>query len=307
MRNTQLLKDNLVAEGFTGQFNDSLKRFLVDRGYTGHINEALNTYLKELGYTGQLSEKLKQWEDDGLPVEFNPSVLYFDSDRGLWLDPTPPYTWEDAAGTIAATGTDPIGLIEDRSGNDVDADQPDDNTRRPLLASPHANGGGLMTFDGVNDRLLFDLTSDQRSDNMTLMMVINTTKTNWMPVGTVVNGSQNYIAAVQDGSAVTALSAGVGTPTYWADGVNINPSTRGDLHDSYATGSNVILEIRDLDLTHSDWGTMQLSGWRSIEDNLTFIIGGTVGEVFLFDEDYVSSEKRDLNRERLADRYGITL
>ena len=76
-----------------------------------------------------------------------PGVYY----EGAWYDPSDLTTvWQDAAGTTPATAGDPVGRIDDKSGNGNHATQ-STATARPTLQT----SGGLyyLDFDGVDDYL----------------------------------------------------------------------------------------------------------------------------------------------------------
>jgi len=79
------------------------------------------------------------------------AALFSSGEEGAWYDPSDSTTvWQDAAGTIAATVGDPVGRIDDKSGNGNHATQ-STSTARPTLQS----SGGLyyLDFDGVDDYL----------------------------------------------------------------------------------------------------------------------------------------------------------
>jgi hypothetical protein len=80
---------------------------------------------------------------------FSPLDLFGSGEEGAWYDPSDLSTvWQDAAGTTPATAGDPVGRIDDKSGNGNHATQ-STSTARPTLQT----SGGLyyLDFDGVDD------------------------------------------------------------------------------------------------------------------------------------------------------------
>jgi len=77
------------------------------------------------------------------------AALFGSGEEGAWYDPSDLSTvWQDAAGTTPATAGDPVGRIDDKSGNGNHATQ-STSTKRPTLQT----SGGLyyLDFDGVDD------------------------------------------------------------------------------------------------------------------------------------------------------------
>jgi hypothetical protein len=94
---------------------------------------------------------------------FSPLDLFGSGEEGAWYDPSDLSTvWQDAAGTIPATAGDPVGRIDDKSGNGNHATQ-STPTARPTLQT----SGGLyyLDFDGVDDALLTTFASAQAQPN----------------------------------------------------------------------------------------------------------------------------------------------
>jgi hypothetical protein len=80
---------------------------------------------------------------------FSPLDLFGSGEEGAWYDPSDLSTvWQDSAGTIPATAGDPVGRIDDKSGNNNHATQSTPTARPTLQVS-----GGLyyLDFDGVDD------------------------------------------------------------------------------------------------------------------------------------------------------------
>jgi hypothetical protein len=70
----------------------------------------------------------------GAPA-FSPASLFASGEEGAWYDPSDLSTvWQDAAGTTPATAGDPVGRIDDKSGNGNHATQ-STPTARPTLSA----------------------------------------------------------------------------------------------------------------------------------------------------------------------------
>jgi hypothetical protein len=77
---------NLILKGYSGQYNEALKKFLVDNSYNQALPDALYYYLGGRGYTGELNERLYQWSLDDYNLgalisidtapSFNTALLY---------------------------------------------------------------------------------------------------------------------------------------------------------------------------------------------------------------------------------------
>lgn len=74
-------------------------------------------------------------------------ALFENDEEGAWYDPSDLSTvWQDAAGTTPATAGDPVGRIDDKSGNGNHATQ-STSTARPTLQT----SGGLYYLEFVVD------------------------------------------------------------------------------------------------------------------------------------------------------------
>lgn len=86
-------------------------------------------------------------------VAWTPARLFAASEDGFWLDPSDLSTlWQDTAGTTPAVVGDPVGRIDDKSGNGNNALQATSGNR-PILRQD-ADGSYYLEFDGSNDRLV---------------------------------------------------------------------------------------------------------------------------------------------------------
>lgn len=84
---------------------------------------------------------------------FTPSALFRSGEAGIWLEPSVTSCFQDAAGTTPAGAGDPVGRINDLSGNGHHATQ-STSASRPTLQQT-AGGLWYLDFDGVDDVLNF--------------------------------------------------------------------------------------------------------------------------------------------------------
>jgi hypothetical protein len=81
---------------------------------------------------------------------FNPRSLFAGGVLGVWYDPSDLATvWQDSARTTPGVVDQPVGCIDDKSGNGVNATS--SLTARPTLRL--ASGRYYLEFDGVDDIL----------------------------------------------------------------------------------------------------------------------------------------------------------
>lgn len=81
---------------------------------------------------------------------WNPADLFLNGEEGAWYDPSDLSTmFQDSAGTTPVTAVgQPVGRINDKSGNGNNATQPT-AAARPLLQNDGVNN--YLAFDGVDD------------------------------------------------------------------------------------------------------------------------------------------------------------
>lgn len=108
----------------------------------GHISGVLRPRLIPTG--GVVTNGGDSW---------SPLELFAASEDGFWLDPSDLSTvWQDTAGTVPAVVGDPVGRINDKSGNGNNAIQ-GTAANRPILRQD-ADGAYYLEFDGSNDSLV---------------------------------------------------------------------------------------------------------------------------------------------------------
>jgi len=137
-----------------------------------------------------------------------PEALFENGENGVQLEPFDLTTlYQDSAGTTAVTTAgDPVGLIEDKSGNTVNATQATSAARPTYNTSP-----ARIALDGVDDNMAIDFgaaftgTVLQGTPNGTIHMEIDDA-----------DGAWNLTvdpAYVPDGGDITGLIAVEGTPS----------------------------------------------------------------------------------------------
>lgn len=93
-------------------------------------------------------------------TSFSPMDLFASSENGFWLDPSDLSTlWQDTGGTMPAVVGNPVGRIDDKSGNGNNALQ-STAANRPILRQD-ADGAYYLEFDGSNDTLSVTVATSQ--------------------------------------------------------------------------------------------------------------------------------------------------
>lgn len=156
--------------------------------------------------------------------------------------------------------------------------------------------GAGGTYDGVDDRDLIDLPSADRTADMTLFMVVDTSDLDHVLFGTT---GTAYIGYAKDADASTSVTTGAGTPTLHING-GASLTTRDALSDALAIGAAALFEARGADLTGADWAEAQVSGLGA-----SFMMDGKGVHAFLVDGSDAATI--DPIRQAIADKFGITL
>lgn len=121
--------------------------------------------------TGSLRPRLLPTGISTTVPAWTPLELFAASEDGFWLDPSDLSTvWQDTAGTVPAVVGDPVGRIDDKSGNGNNAIQ-GTPANRPILRQD-ADGAYYLEFDGSNDRLV--VTNAMGQDVFACMPVLMT-------------------------------------------------------------------------------------------------------------------------------------
>lgn len=219
------------------------------------------------------------------------AALFGGGEQGAFYDPSDLSTlYQDSAGTTPVTADgDPVGRMEDVSGNDIEASIPD-SADRPLYAG--------LTYDGLGDGLQMQIPVGFGSVRKDIFILCKpNSQTRWVPFCADRSGTSTYAFAADEGSGQTNLSA----PDISADSHYVNGSpvtTRGALHSAVGTDW-AVLEARSADL--SPWSTLYIGYYTSS----SYGFDGDIGLVVV--RDVMTSDERYLLRSFMADRAGITL
>lgn len=152
------LRQALLASGATSStaaLNDLWGEYLVSKGYSvGSNTDRLGAYLKSLGYSGSLNDMMFQSAQAldlfgvaSYPLSFANLGI---SATGFVFDGSVSRFCTDSAGTTlcSASGSDPVGYIEDLSGNENHIIQPT-STIKPVYYTNNgvqAARSGQMSF-----------------------------------------------------------------------------------------------------------------------------------------------------------------
>lgn len=210
----------------------------------------------------------------------------------LWLDAADPATWfqDDAGTTPAVSDGDPVGRIDDKSGNARHATQAT-GTRRGALKLAVQNGKPVVRFDGVDDYLTF-------ATNFTLgtaFVVANFTGGATFP-------TFNAILASTTNQGV--FRGAPGTTSWRSNG----PPTDGVLGATLAVDGVTTLNLVTLSAFHVSDGTvvpLTLAGYELGRDSAddTRAWQGDLCELILYDT-ALSAGNRALVRAYLKAKWG---
>ena len=132
---------------------DAEYQALLDAGYEGALNDMMFQWLGDNGHTGgSLTDRLISYRAASGGIT-DLSELFSAGEAGFWYDLQDMSTlWQDDAGTISVTTDgDPIGRIDDKSGNGNHAVQAT-ATSRPIFRT--SGGKNWMELDQVDDNML---------------------------------------------------------------------------------------------------------------------------------------------------------
>lgn len=187
---------------------------------------------------------------DGRPVHavsglgFNPASLFAASDAGAWYDPSDLSSmYQDSAGTTAAVVGQPVGKLNDKSGNANHAIM-GTAALRPILRQD-TGGKYYLEFDGVDDYLRATFTIAQPWDRVSALR-----QTTWTSGDFLFGG-------------VTA-NAGVLFETGATPQINIFDGTVGPASTGLAVGANGVITERHDGLNS-----------RLAVNNAAYVVGNT--------------------------------
>ena len=230
------------------------------------------------------------------------AALFGSGEEGAWYDPSDLSTvWQDAAGTTPATAGDPVGRIDDKSGNGNHATQ-STSTARPTLQT----SGGLyyLDFDGVDDQLIATGYPWAFGDTFDLFFAINANSSNTLQcvgLGEVGNVATYNIVA-QDGSASTTLWGGDHVSvSYRVNGFDPSFTDRNSVFDLVVIDSEVVVGCIDNQLQYGAIDPALIHGYSQANLGLR---GRTYGWII---RDVMTTAEREAVESYLATKSGVTL
>jgi len=214
----------------------------------------------------------------GASGAFSPASLFSGGEVGAWYDPSDLSTmFQDAAGTTPVTSdSDPVGRIEDKSGNGNHLTQGASTARRPL----YRTDGTLhwLEFDGVDDWLTngsatFNATEDAMSMFVSIFSTASTGDHRILCLGEAFSQPDSYlILEAHDGDDITDRSAAVltGNPA-----VAIRSTVAGAPLEKKVLGAGVASAT---DLFVRDNGeTTSVGTRRTLSNTVLLYLGGIAG------------------------------
>jgi hypothetical protein len=203
------------------------------------------TYLEQMSDThGARNEASNAISIPAAPSSFDPLSLFTASEAGFWLDPSDlstMWTTSDKATQVSSDG-DPIGWMDDKSGNENHFRQTD-TTKRPIYRTDgtrhwleFATGRALDRFShlvGATNGMFFG-TSLKTTDTQFILFPFN--------------ASSTYFGTANSGSTSTTLAQNVGSPAFRENGSPITGNTRAALHAAWATNLTVAATITDVNM-----------------------------------------------------------
>lgn len=247
---TNLLKEFLVSEGFSGELNEALYDYLKNLGYSGQLNDMLYRYLLVTYNTDNITEGLTAWEEDLLGgSSFSPSSLN-------------PYFWIDASNTssIVEVGGS-VSQIDDLSGNNYHAVQ-GTASKQPLTGSQTINGLNVLAFDSDGLRASvpagtfpsgFEVTYIWQKTGASIGNETVTNRTvgnagrpfdrynNRLVFGSSITSSMTDIRTLTSPTVVSLVVQDITQPEY----INGVLTTTGDRTGYSDTGTQILVGIRD--------------------------------------------------------------
>jgi hypothetical protein len=227
-------------------------------------------------------------------VGFTPLDLFQSGEQGVWYDPSDLSTlFQDAAGTTPVTSDgDPVGLMQDKSGNGNDA------TQVTSAARPAYRTDGTLhwlEFDDVDDHLDMPVLNVADFD-MTLGYTRNGSGAEMFIYGG--QGGASFLGVVESGSS-SSPDNNSGGPVYRVDNSTVTPNTRAQLHTDLPDGVSVVFEVDGFNST--TWDEFRFGQYSGANLELS---GKAFNIVFV---EGLGSGDADLLREYIAEKSGVTL
>ncbi|MCP5100306.1 MAG: hypothetical protein GY943_32545 [Chloroflexi bacterium] len=167
----------------------------------------------------------------------------------LWWDYSDLTTLWTTSGrtTNVASDADPIGYVDDKSGNGADGVQGISARREVYQASTQAS-----IRDGTQYQGCVNVDDWSTHTDVSIWMAFNSTTVSGLTIVASESntGGADYCGAAQNGSSSFTYS-NAGSPTNYVDGTRIaTPYKRDELWDAtHGVGGNQYIEVRNVDLT----------------------------------------------------------
>lgn len=195
---------------------------------------------------------------------FNPATLFAAGEVGAWYDPSDLSTmFQDSAGTIPAVVNQPVGRINDKSGNARHAVQAT-TAAKPVLRL--VGGKYYLEFDGVDDWAGASFVAATFTATMDVMTTMQRRVGPMVPISSAYS-SASYFGVVTDADA-GASSNIAGTPSYQINQGTIlaPPVSRDQLHDAWPAVTPVVFSTFTADLsTWTGFGFGGYTGFQGLE------------------------------------------
>lgn len=192
---------------------------------------------------------------------------------GIWYESNLTSGYQDSAGTTALAVDSPVGMRVDKSGNGLHALQATGLNKPTLKNPPYSD-----LYDGTNSGMsTATFSAGTLSSNMDCFIAMKKTGTTVCLLASQGTSGTTWFGAIDNGIGTSASDASLaaGTPIYLVNGVAVpggTATTRGQLYTAIGTGSWVIVEVQNLNL--STWTAFKLSQYTGALWNANF--GGLV-------------------------------
>lgn len=157
-------------------------------------------------------------------ASFSPADLFISGEEGAWYDIAPAYLYQNSDGTGTVTLGDPVGYIEDRSGNGNHLVQATASRRGTLRQT--AGGAYYIEFDGVDDRYQVTYPTTITSSTMCLAFRVNAPSGVLDDIG---GENDNSLYTGSDGSLrymTTGTPVGITGASGWTWGSDLYATTQ---------------------------------------------------------------------------------
>lgn len=213
---------------------------------------------------------------------------------GMWDMGDIATLFQDTAGSTPVTAvTQPIGRVNDKSGNGNHATQPT-AIKRSLYQV--VSGYGCAQFDATDDALVFPVIAFGGAFN-TFVAGKATGATRGIHIWRPADAAGGWWALYQTVDALSPTGAGAGTPSYFINGSALSPVQRGQI---YTQINNVDSVMESIGVTLTVETALQFSGYPTVP----FV--GNAHRVLMISGTLTAGEKL-LCRQWVAEGNGVTV